>query len=227
MTDIYSECGLTGAGTPHCVTTTTGTYILKTGASSAPDGGIHYSITTPTWQIDGQNGNMALGAGINFIAGTPPSINATGGTALCAGGCPFQWGSTSAIITANHALDVTEGTAPAGAAGVDRCYADSTAHAVKCSYNNGTFFNVPQVIGSGTATMTTAAIGAGACGTTVTVGATGVATTDTITTAFNAAPAGTNAGLTAWPTANNVNFAYCPGVAETPAAATINWRVVR
>jgi len=82
-------------------------------------------------------------------------------------------------------------------------------------------------IANGTAAMTTAAIGAGACGTTVTVAATGVATTDTITVAFNAAPAGTNAGLTAWPTANNVNFAYCPGVAETPAAATINWRVVR
>jgi len=75
--------------------------------------------------------------------------------------------------------------------------------------------------------MTTAAITSGNCGTTVTVAASGVATTDTITWAFNAAPAGSNAGLVAWPTANNVNFAYCPNSAETPAAATINWRVVR
>jgi hypothetical protein len=86
---------------------------------------------------------------------------------------------------------------------------------------------VPQVIGSGTAAMTTAAIVAGNCGTTVTVSATGVATTDTITWAFNAAPAGSNAGLVAWPTTNNVNFAYCSNTAQTPAAATINWRVVR
>jgi hypothetical protein len=50
---------------------------------------------------------------------------------------------------------------------------------------------------------------------------------DTISWAFNAAQAGSNAGLVAWPTSGNVNFAYCPNSAETPAAATINWRVVR
>lgn len=82
-------------------------------------------------------------------------------------------------------------------------------------------------IASGTATMTTAAIAAGNCGATVTVSASGVLTTDSIYWSFNAAPAGSNAGLVSWPTANNVNFAYCPNSAETPAAATINWRVVR
>lgn len=82
-------------------------------------------------------------------------------------------------------------------------------------------------VASGTATMTTAAITAGNCGTTVTVAATNVLTTDTITWAFNAAPAGSNSGLVAWPTAGNVNFAYCPNSAETPAAATINWKVIR
>lgn len=87
--------------------------------------------------------------------------------------------------------------------------------------------NVAGAIASGTAAMTTAAITAGNCGTTVTVAAAGVATTDTVIWAFNAAPAGSNAGIVAWPTSGNVNFAYCPGVAETPAAATINWRVVR
>jgi len=86
---------------------------------------------------------------------------------------------------------------------------------------------MPQVIASGTATMTTAAITAGNCGATVTVSAAGVATTDTITWAFNAAPQGSDAGLVAWPTSGNVNFAYCPSSAETPAAATINWKVVR
>lgn len=82
-----------------------------------------------------------------------------------------------------------------------------------------------QTIANGTAVMTTAAIVAG-CGTTVTVVAAGVAATDSIAWSFNAAPSGSNAGLVSWPTAGNVNFAYC-GIAETPAAATINWSVTR
>jgi hypothetical protein len=135
-------------------------------------------------------------------------------------------GSASGLRLQNYTR-ILETTAPAGVSGSEMCYGDSAAHALKCSYNNGTFFSLPQVVGSGTATMTTAAITAGNCGTTVTVSASGVLTTDTITWAFNAAPAGSNAGLVAWPTANNVNFAYCPNSAETPAAATINWRVVR
>jgi hypothetical protein len=91
----------------------------------------------------------------------------------------------------------------------------------------GSTATVTSDIASGTAAMTTAAITAGNCGATVTVAASGVLTTDAITWSFNAAPAGSNAGLVSWPTANNVNFAYCPNSAETPAAATINWRVVR
>ena len=88
---------------------------------------------------------------------------------------------------------------------------------------------LPITIGSGTATMTTALITGPACGTTVTVAATGVLATDVIGWSFSAAPAGTNAGLVSWPTAGNVNFAYCmpTGASETPAAATIYWRVSR
>jgi hypothetical protein len=128
----------------------------------------------------------------------------------------------------NLPLRQTEGTCTVGAAlNIDNLCASSTTHTFVSSYNNGAYLAVPQIIASGTAAMTTAAIAAGACGTTVTVVAVGVTTTDTITVAFNAAPAGTNAGLIAWATAGNVNFAYCPGVAETPAVATINWQVVR
>ena len=89
------------------------------------------------------------------------------------------------------------------------------------------YYGPTQDIAAGTATMTTAAISAGNCGTTVTVVAPTVLTTDTIIWSFAAAPAGTNAGLVAWPTAGNVNFAYCSNTAETPAAATINWKVHR
>jgi len=86
-------------------------------------------------------------------------------------------------------------------------------------------------IASGTATMTTALIAAGACGTTVTVSAANVLTTDSISWSYNAA-VGANPGVlivNEWPTANNVNFAYCNGTAAgvTPTAATLNFRVVR
>jgi hypothetical protein len=95
----------------------------------------------------------------------------------------------------------------------------------------GTLFGT-QTIASGTAAMTTAGIGTGACGTTVTVAATGVLTTDTIDFARNAAATIGNGGglaLNAWPTAGNVNFNYCNSSAGTitPTAMTVNWSVRR
>ena len=106
-------------------------------------------------------------------------------------------------------------------------YADSTAHNLQASYSGDAFKPVARVIASGTAAMTTAAIKEGDCGTTVSVSATGVLATDSITWSFNAAPAGSNAGIVSWSASDNVNFAYCPNRDETPAAATINWSVVR
>jgi len=90
---------------------------------------------------------------------------------------------------------------------------------------------LPQVIASGTAAMTTALIGAGAAGATVTVAATGTLSTDAIMHAFNAAITN-NPGvliLHCWVTAGNVNFAYFNPTAAgvTPTAATVNWRVIR
>ena len=91
--------------------------------------------------------------------------------------------------------------------------------------------NIPQVIASDRATMTTAAIAAGACGATVTVSAPGVVTTDTVAFSYAAAPGANPAELvvSAWPTSGNVNFQYCnpSGGSVTPKAATLNWRVVR
>jgi hypothetical protein len=128
---------------------------------------------------------------------------------------------------------LVETTAPgAGAANRAVCYADSTSHTLKCSYNNGTFFSLPQTVASGTAVMTTAGIGAGACGSTVAVGASGVVATDTISSSHNAVVTAANDGLLIlnwWPTSNNVNFNYCnPGTGTvTPTAMTVNWTVVR
>ena len=94
-------------------------------------------------------------------------------------------------------------------------------------------FNGPLTgtVASGTAAMTTAFIGAGTCGTTVTIPAAGVLTADTIIDSFSAA-VGANPGvltLNKWPTAGSVNFAYCnPTTAGVrPSAATVNWRVIR
>ncbi|HKW76181.1 MAG TPA: hypothetical protein VJN64_11705 [Terriglobales bacterium] len=140
--------------------------------------------------------------------------------------------SGTGTIIGNSPIDYKEIAAPAGIAAFDRCYGDSTAHALKCSYNNGSFLNIPQVIASGTATFTTTAVGAGACQTTVTVTATGAATTDGIETAYASAPGGVTDSLlilNKWVTAGNVNFSRCNPTAGsiTPTALVLNWKVIR
>jgi hypothetical protein len=89
-----------------------------------------------------------------------------------------------------------------------------------------------QLIASGTATLGTTLIGATSSATAVTVAATGVATTDSIEWAFNAAPgSGYTSGLfvQVYVTSGNVNFVVTNPTAGglTPAAATLNWRVLR
>lgn len=89
-----------------------------------------------------------------------------------------------------------------------------------------------SLIASGTAAMGTTGISTLTSGTVTTVPAAGVATTDSIEWAFNAAPgAGYSAGVfvLAYVTSGNVNFVQVNPTAatQTPAAATINWRVVR
>ena len=158
---------------------------------------------------------------------------------------PFQalsvaTGSTPPALTVGTggAFALGEGTAATAIASADVCYGDSTAHAIKCSWNNGTFFNLPQVIANGTAAMGTVAIASGACAAAVTVGATGVATTDVISATFNADPTAVtgyipsaNGMLTIipYPTANNVNFKVCnnTNASVTPGAVTLNWYVHR
>lgn len=80
MTQIITEGGLTGAGTPVTVTNTTGTYDLKQGASLGP-GGIKWEVKYPAFQID-KDGNMSLGAAVNLTPGNPPSINFLNGEAF-------------------------------------------------------------------------------------------------------------------------------------------------
>jgi hypothetical protein len=91
---------------------------------------------------------------------------------------------------------------------------------------------LPQRIASGTAALGTTAIPANTAEATVTVAAAGVLATDSIEWAFNAAPGtGYVTGLyvLAYVTAGNVNFVVVNPTAGalTPAAATLNWRVIR
>src|SRR5260221_2813085 len=59
-------------------------------------------------------------------------------------------------VAADGGIGFPELAAPSGNAGFDVCYGDSTAHALKCSYNNGTFFQIPQVIRATSAAFATA-----------------------------------------------------------------------
>jgi hypothetical protein len=127
---------------------------------------------------------------------------------------------------------IVELTAPSAATGQEVCYGDSTAHALQCSYNNGSFLKIPQVVASGTSTFTTTAITAGTCQLTVTTPATGAATTDGIEVAYASAPTGTTDGLlilNKWVTSGSVNFSRCNPTARsiTPTALVLNWRVIR
>jgi hypothetical protein len=87
------------------------------------------------------------------------------------------------------------------------------------------------VIASGTSTLASSAIGAGACGTATTTAATNVATTDAIEWAYASAPTTADGELptSAWVTAGNVNFKQCNSSAGslTPSGLVINWRVIR
>jgi len=156
-----------------------------------------------------------------------------------AGNGTFTSGVTATTMTLSSGFfTLAETTAPSGSAGNDICYADSTAHAIECSYNNDTFKPATRTIASGTSALGTSSISSGACATVVTTSATGTLTTDIIDWVPNGSikavtgyVPSTSGGLSimAYPTANNVNFDVCnwSSGSITPGAVTLNWRVVR
>lgn len=153
---------------------------------------------------------------------TPPTRNSTGDLTLA---------STAQLNPGSTLVDI-EGAAPTGVASSDFLWGDSTAHRWKMNNNNGGAMTIPALVATGTSALNTGAITAGACATTVTTTATGTLTTDAITWSHNAAvTAGTNGSLiiSAYPTADNVNFQECNGTSGsiTPPADTLNWKVTR
>ena len=95
------------------------------------------STATTVGKIQGTTVSGTTGTGA-AVLGTSPTITTPS--------------LASPTITAKG--DFTETTAPSGVVGADRCYGDSTAHALECSYNNGTFGVVPLLNRTGTWTAT-------------------------------------------------------------------------
>jgi hypothetical protein len=186
-----------------------------------------------TWIQTKFGTNVATALGVNvgtagaFVVnggalGTPASGTLTNCTGLPVSGITASTSSAIGVgtIELGHASDTTLARASAGVVSVEGV-------------------SLGRVIASGTAAMGTTSISSGASASAVTVSATGVATTDVITWGFNGTPNGvtgynaasTTGGLviTAYPTANNVNFIVSNPTASsvTPGALTLNWRVVR
>lgn len=126
-----------------------------------------------------------------------------------------------------------EGAAVAGAAGKDVCYGDSTAHALKCSYNNDGFFNNTRTIGSATVTTAGTAVAAGTCQAQTGITITGALTSDMAQANINAAlPATWQTGIRyqAEVTASNtctVNLCNPTAASITPAATAVRCTVMR
>lgn len=170
------------------------------------------------------NGTFSLSS-INYQAsrGSQPPNFANNGA----------WNFQGAQLAGTSGFSATEGGATGAVAGTDVCYGDSTAHALKCSYNGGTFFNQTQTIGIGTVTTAGTAVTNGTCQAQTAMTITGATATDTAYCSLNAAaPATWQTGIfLAVPevTLNTVTVRLCNGTAAsiTPAAATVRCTVTR
>ena len=201
--------------------------------------GAKFSIA---WTQDGTGGRtVAYGASASNTCTVDPTLSITttqffevgsDGTTVNGVGC-----NTNQSGTVISGPEIAAPGTPA--ANTAPCWYDSTAHGGwRCKANNSTTVYGMFVSWSGTATLGTAEIAANACATAVTTAATGVATTDVISWTPNAdlnAVTGYGKASTdgliiyPYPTADNINFKVCngTGVAITPGAASLNWRVIR
>jgi hypothetical protein len=167
------------------------------------------------------------------VGGCPYSISANatiGDLARFTFGASDTGGDTHGWLYMRN-IEWDEHASPGNNSGSALMWDDSTSHRPKFNWNAGNDMTVPAIVAQGTSSVGGNAITAGTCDTVVTTAATNAATTDSISWAFAAAP-GTSwpfATVQAYLTSGNVNFLVCiPGATgKTPAAATLNWSVIR
>jgi hypothetical protein len=140
---------------------------------------------------------------------------------------------TNGHVANYGAQDIPEITAPSGAAGRSVIYADSTAHRLELSNNNGSFFPVTQTIGSATVTTAGTAVTNGTCQAQTGITITGSLTSDQAVANINAAlPATWQTGIR-WSAevsaAGTCTVSLCnPTTASiTPAATSVRCTVHR
>ena len=188
----------------------------------------------PVDSVNGETGTVVLGAADIDIADSGSIITGT---------------EVEAALQENRTainLNTAKVSVPAGTDGQMIQYSGTDATAVdsisSIAFNMGgtranLLYNtgVPLTIGDSVA-LGTAEIASGACATNVSDTATGVATTDVVNWGFNSDPTGDTgylpAGMltiVAYPGTNTVNFRVCnqTAAAITPAAQTLNWRVIK
>jgi hypothetical protein len=232
-----------------------GQQVWKAAIDSNGGFSLNHTILAPTQTLLGSNGVFSLCCGSYGVGSMTDGSLIYGAYALTGFDQDIfvlndNNGNTLFHVNVGGGIEVGENVAPTGISALDFLWADSTAHRWKMNNNNGGADTVvgtattdvlsnkstsagPLIgkVASGTVAMTTASITGPNCGSTVTVSASGVLATDVIVATDNAAPAVTTNGplaIKAWPTTNNVNFAYCVQSGTfTPGAATLNWIVMR
>ena len=199
-----------GTGTGLKLTVTAGTFTAPSGTTCSQSGGSTITTLACT-DSSGTNYSYLVGLPVDMWSSTPPD------------------GQFSNVATTCLKLKETGTSTPGYASTLCGAASYGNQRTLTLQDSSGT---IPLEIAAGTSALGTSAVTAGTCASVVTTTATSAATTDTISWAFNAAPGtGYTAGLhvLAYPTSGNVNFLVCNPTAGslTPAAATLNWRVIR
>jgi hypothetical protein len=220
-------------------------------------GNLYYNVVEPSlrvcegnisvcvWQDVAANANGFCGSpiqpGIPYWNGSACLINTVAnfdGVSLWT----FENISTNSLTTSGNGgvVNFKLQTAPVSVpSGTISMFGNSATGAVDCLNNAlAHCLGATQTIALGTVTMPTAGLTSGGCSATQTVAATGALTTDVIAATPNVDPTGVSGYgpsasgslyIQAWPTANNVNFKVCNNTSGTitPAALTLNWKVLR
>lgn len=171
------------------------------------------AICDPNATLDG-NGNLTAVSGTFSGAVTAGSLSTTGPGGVLH--LKFQQPPSSVPV------------------GEAQIYANTNTGLFDC-LKNGLVecFSGVQLIGQGTAVLSTSSVSSGGCNVT-TVAATGITTSSKIVATPNVDPTGVTGYspsasgslyVQAWPTANNVNFKVCNNTSSpiTPGALTLDW----